>query len=157
MAEEYERYKYDQARAYLEHVRALSCRTQALRAEVEAQRELADGVRAMRYGEGGGGGAETDRMAETVARLQDLVRGYCAELSAYVSEQQAAHERVGLMDRPEHAQAITGYYLLGRTWERVCVDMGYTWDGMMKLRRRAVAEFYDVMPPEWRDPRHPAV
>ena len=55
MAEtEYERYKYDQARAYLEHVRSLSCRTQALRAEVEAQRELADGVRAMRYGEGGG-------------------------------------------------------------------------------------------------------
>lgn len=157
MAEEYERYKYDQARAYLEHVRALSCRTQALRAEVEAQRELADGVRAMRYGEGGGGGVEADRMAETVARLQELVRGYCAELAAYVSEQREAHERVRLMDRPEHAQAITGYYLLGRTWERVCVDMGYTWDGMMSLRRRAVTAFYDVMPAEWRDPRHPAV
>lgn len=158
MAEtEYERYKYDQARAYLEHVRALSCRTQALRAEVDAQRELADGVKAMRYGEVGGGGADGDRMAETVARLQELVRGYCAELSVYVSEQQAAHERVKLMERPEHAQAITGYYLLGRTWERVCVDMGYTWDGMMSLRRRAVSAFYDVMPCEWRDPRHTAV
>lgn len=158
MAEtEYERYKYDQARAYLEHVRSLSCRTQALRAEVEAQRELADGVRAMRYGEGGGGSAEADRTADTVARLQELVACYCAELAEYVSEQQAAHERVRLMERPEHAQAITGRYLLGRTWERVCVDMGYTWDGMMKLRRRAVTEFYDVMPTEWRDPRHPAI
>lgn len=154
---EYERYKYDQARAYLEHVRSLSCRTQALRGEVEAQRELADGVRAMGYGEGGGGSAGDGRMAETVARLQELVDDYCAELSAYVSEQQEAHERVGLMDRPEHAQAITGYYLLGRTWERVRVDMGYTWEGMMSLRRRAVAAFYDVMPAEWRDPRHPAV
>ena len=77
MAEtEFERYKYDQARAYLEHVRALSCRAQALRAEVEAQRELADGVRAMRYGEGGGDCAGADRMADTVARLQELVEGY---------------------------------------------------------------------------------
>ena len=35
--------------------------------------------------------------------------------------------------------------------------MGYTLNGMMKLRRRAVTEFYDVMPTEWRDPRHPAL
>lgn len=158
MAEtEFERYKYDQARAYLEHVRALSCRTQALRAEVEAQRELADGVRAMRYGEPGAGRAGDDRMAETVARLQDLMAGYCVELSGYVAEQQAAHGCVKLMERPEHAQAITAHYLLGRAWERVCVDMGYTWDGMMSLRRRAVIAFYDVMPAGWRDPRHPAV
>ena len=142
MAEtEFERYKYDQARAYLEHVRALSCRAQALRAEVEAQRELADGVRAMRYGEGGGDGVE----------------GYCSELAGYVAEQDRAHACVRLMERPEHVQAITGRYLLGRSWERVCVDMGYTWDGMMKLRRRAVTEFYDVMPTEWRYPRHPAL
>ena len=158
MAEtEFERYKYDQARAYLEHVRALSCRAQALRAEVEAQRELADGVRAMRYGEGGGDGAGADRMADTVARLQDLVEGDCSELAGYVAEQDRAHACVRLMERPEHVQAITGRYLLGRSWERVCVDMGYTWDGMMKLRRRAVTEFYDVMPTEWRYPRHPAL
>ncbi|TNU89030.1 hypothetical protein FIC87_12585 [Eggerthella lenta] len=154
---EYERYRYDQARAYLEHVRALSCRTAALRAEVEAQRELADGVKAMGYGGRGSSGAQPDRMAETVARLQELVEGYCTELAAYVAEQEAAHERVRLMERPEHVRAITSYYLLGRTWERVCVDMGYTWDGMMALRRRAVTAFYDVMPTEWRDPRHPAV
>lgn len=154
---EFDRYKYDQARAYLEHVRALSCRTQALRAEVEAQRELADGVRAMRFCEGGAGGAGDDKMVEAVARLHELIADYAAELSEYVSEQRAAHERVRLMERPEHAQAITGYYLLGRPWERVCADMGYTWDGMMSLRRRAVTAFYDVMPLEWRDPRHPAV
>lgn len=158
MAEtEIDRYKYDQARAYLEHVRALSCRTQALRAEVEAQRELADGVKAMRYGDGVGGCSGDDRMAETVARLQELISGYCAELARYVDEQEAAHGCVVLMDRPEHAQAITAHYLLGRAWERVCVDMGYTWDGMMKLRRRAVTEFYDVMPIEWRDPKYPAI
>lgn len=158
MAEtEIDRYKYDQARAYLEHVRALSCRTQALRAEIEAQRELADGVKAMRYGECGSASPQPDRMADTVARLQKLVQGYCEELARYVDEQETAHGCVMLMERPEHAQAIASYYLLGRAWERVCVDMGYTWDGMMSLRRRAITAFYDVMPVEWRDPRHPAI
>ncbi|MBX9035048.1 hypothetical protein [Gordonibacter massiliensis (ex Traore et al. 2017)] len=159
MAEEteIERYRYDQARAYLEHVRALSCRTSALRAEVDAQRELADGLKAIRYGECGARRAQTDQMVETVARLQELVKDYCAELAAYVAEQETAHGCVRLMERPEHVQAITSHYLLGRTWERVCVDMGYTWDGMMKMRRRAITEFYDVMPTEWRDPRHPAI
>lgn len=154
---EFERYKHDQARAYLEHVRALSCRTKALSAEVEAQRELADGIKSMGCAGGGGGGVDPDRIAETVARLQDLISRYCVELSAYVDEQQTAHERINSLTRHEHAQALASYYLLGLTWERVCVDMGYTWDGMMKLRRRAVTEFYDVMPVEWRDPRHPAM
>lgn len=154
---EFERYKYDQARAYLEHVRALSCRLDSLRAEVEAQRELADGVKAMRYGEGGGGSAQSDQVAETVARLQKLVQDYCVELASYAAEQETAHACVKLMERPEYVQAITSYYLLGRTWERTCVDMGYKWDGMMKLRRRAIVEFYNVMPTERRDPRHPAI
>lgn len=92
-----------------------------------------------------------------VVRLHDLIQNYCAELACYVDEQNVAHACVRLMERPEYVQAITGHYLLGRTWERVCVDMGYTWDGMMTLRKRAVTAFYDVMPTEWRDPRHPAI
>lgn len=40
--------------------------------------------------------------------------------------------------------------MLGKTWEMVCVEMGYSYSGMMKLRRRAVDEVYDLMPEEWR-------
>ncbi len=157
MAEtEFERYKYDQARAYLTRARPV---VQGAGPFAPRSRHSASSLKVCGQcpGEGCGDCAGADRMADTVARLQELVEGYCSELAGYVAEQDRAHACVRLMERPEHVQAITGYYLLGRPWERVCADMGYTLNGMMKLRRRAVTEFYDVMPTEWRDPRHPAL
>lgn len=158
MTEEYERYKRMQASRWMEHVRSLGRRVRSIAEEIEAQRELASGVQAVRYdGAPSGGAASGDAIPNAVARLQELIAEYVAEQAGYVEEQREAHEALRLIEDDACRDALTKHYLLGCNWERVCVDMGYTWDGMMALRRRALLAAYDRMPARWRDPMHPAI
>ena len=158
MAGEYERYKADRAAAYFKRVRSLSAKAAALRAEVDAQRAQADGLQGIDYAAMCGGGSPSpDAVPNAVIRLQGAVDAYCAELCALVDAQREAHDVIHGAERPEYAAALSRYYLAGESWEEVCVAMGYTWDGMMKLRLRALSDAYDRMPHAFRDPRHPAV
>ena len=61
------------------------------------------------------------------------------------------------MQDPTEALCLTLYYVDAcDTWERVCVEMHYSYDGMMKLRRRALVHAYDVMPHIERNPTYRA-
>lgn len=158
MTEEYERYRRSQAARWLEHVRGLGNRIRTLRSEIEAQRDIAAGVQAVCYdGMPKSPNASADAIPNAVAALQELIAEYLTEQAGYVAEQREAHEALRLIDDPECVECLTLYYVIGRNWERVCVDMGYTWDGMMTLRRRALCAAYDHMPTRWRDPAHPAI
>ena len=50
------------------------------------------------------------------------------------------------MPDPTEARVLRLRYLLGWKWENICVEVGYSYDGIMKLRRRALVSFYEVMP-----------
>lgn len=157
MTEEFERYKRAQAAKWLDHVRGLSIRAEKLKAEADMQRDQMDGVKGVSYDGGGGGSPSDDAVLRAVARLHAAIRRYAEEMAELVSEQEAAHDALAKLDKAEHEVALSKHYILGETWEKVCVDMGYTWDGMMTLRRQALSAAYEVMPPRWRDPLHPAV
>lgn len=156
MTDEYERYKAAQAARWLDSVARAGRRLAVLRDEIDERRADAEGVRAIAYDGMPNGSPRTDSMEAAVARLDELIRDYVAEEAGYVAMQRDAHERLRGLD-PACSECLTRRYLLGWKWERVCVEMGYSWDGMMSLRRRALSEAYGVMPHEWRDPTHPAI
>lgn len=157
MTEEYERYKASMAAQWLEHVAKVGRRLRALEDEIAAQRANAEGVQAVCYDGMPRSPSDGQALPNAVIRLQDLIADYCEEQAEYVEVQRDAHERLRKMDDPSRAECLAKHYLLGWKWERVCVHMDYTWDGMMGLRRRALADAYDVMPPAWRDPVHSAL
>lgn len=158
MTEEYDRYKRAQASRWLEHVRRLGGKCRALQREVEEQRALASGLKGLDYSAPVvRSSASADGTPEAVIRLLDVIEEYCTELEGYVDEQHAAHAALNDMPDELGAEALKRHYLCGQSWESCCVAMGYTWDGMMSLRKRAVLELYDHMPAEWRDPAHQAV
>ena len=87
---------------------------------------------------------EADEMGELYESLADSVSGRVAKAQAALAA----------MDNQAGARALSLYYLAfdvnGKrkygTWEKVCVEMDYSYDGMMKLVRRAKLELYDYMP-----------
>lgn len=156
--DEWERYRRAQAERWLKHVMALGRRVRALQDEIECQRDMAAGLKGVDYdGMPKASGSSADAMPNAVIKLQGLIAEYCAELDGYVLEQREAHEALSALDDGATREALTRHYLLGRPWEQCCVEMGYTYDGMMKLRRRALSCAYDVMPFRRRDPMHPAI
>lgn len=158
MSEEFEKYRADQASRWLEHVMASGAKVRSLQAEIDEQREIAAGVSSPAVdGMPRARAATADALPDAVARIESLIAEYCAELAAYVDEQREAHRALSAMPNAAHAEALKRRYLLCRPWPQVSEEMGYTKDGMMKMRRRALCEAYDVMPANWRDPRHPAI
>lgn len=157
MTEEYERYKAAQAARWLEDIAQAYTRCETLRAAIEFERSIAEGVQAVNYDGMPRARSSGDAMPNAVIRLQDACAEFDAELAAFVDMQTDAHERLSRMPDAACAGCLERHYLLGHGWERVCVDMGYAWQGMMSLRKRALAMAYDVMPTERRDPMQPAI
>lgn len=136
------------ATAYLEHVRSLKTRIDALQEEIDLNSDMLGTT--TRYREKVSKSGDPKSFENSVIRLHDLIEDYCTELAEYVDEQHVAHDVMRRLSRPEYARALTAYYVRGKSWELCCVDMGYTWQGMMSLRKKAVQEVYDFMPEAWR-------
>lgn len=150
MTDESQRWRADRARDYLEHVRGLSRSLESRQQEIEALRSkmLPQGI--VYGGMPGSPNAYGDAIPDGIAKLEALIASYCDELAQCIAEVEAAHRALNRMDSQHEAEALRRYYLAGQSWELVCVEMHYTWNGMMTLRRRALANLYGCLPLEWK-------
>lgn len=137
------------AKAYLDYVRSLTSRIDTLQESIEQQRSvlLPQGIN---YREAVSQTSDIDALEKGIVQLQEMISDYCTELQEFVEQQRVAKCVLDRLSRHEYAIALTKYFLQGKTWEQVCVDMDYSYRGMMKLKRAALPEVYDLMPEQWR-------
>lgn len=157
MTEEFEQLKADEARAYLRHVRDLGMRVRGLQASIEDARSrlLPAGIA---YDKGGGGsGCYADAMPDGVAKVQELIADYAAELAALVDEQRRARECIAKVGNAMWRETLEGYYLRGERMELIAVRLGYSYESVKKFHRHGLAEVWAHMPAEWRSPMEPAL
>ena len=144
---EWDDWRVEQAHAYLERVRRMGADCAGLRRLVEDARANLGAVRGLDYSRGGGTQtAGDDAIVNEIAAVQESVASYVAKLAEYEDERHRAAMAVDRMPDPTEARVLRLRYLLGWKWENICVEVGYSYDGIMKLRRRALVSFYEVMP-----------
>lgn len=155
MDSELERYKSEQAHVYLERIRRMGEDCAGLQEQIDDAYSRVKGIdySAVRVSSS----PNADGIPDAVIALMDKVRDYVVDLSEYEDERHAAHKALMRMGDAVEARALRYRYFLGWKWEKVCTEMDYTWDGMMTLRRRALAHYWDVMPASERDPMHSAI
>ena len=156
MTEEFERMKADEARAWLRHVRDLGMRVRGLQASIDDARSrlLPAGVS---YDGAGGGGCYADAMPDGVAKVQELIADYAAELAALVDEQRRARECIASVSRAVCRETLEGYYIRGESFEMIAVTLGYSYESVRLFHRLGLAEVWGSMPAEWRTPIAPAL
>lgn len=158
MTEEWERYRRGQAAKWLEHVYRMGIRVETMKREIDAEREAACGLKAIQYdGMPKAPTSTGDALPSAVIRIQERIAAFVEEMARYTDERGRAHDALSGMSDPLEHRALTYHYLLGYSWEECCVRMHYSYDGMMKLRARALCSAYDLMPLEWRDPMERAI
>ena len=123
--------------------------------QADAMRAMADNLRGIDYTRDMVRTSPTaDAIPDAIIAADEMGELYGAladSTSRRIAQAQAA---LAAMENQGGARALSLYYLTydanGRrkydTWEKVCVKMDYTYDGMMKLIRRAKLELYDLMP-----------
>lgn len=135
--------------AYLKYVRSLKFRIAAIHEEIEALRATLE-LTGIQLNESVVTSTKGDTLEAGVIELQELIGTYCTELAEYTEAQEEAHKALSHLSRPEYIQALTLYYLCGKTWVQIRVKMNYSKQHMMAIRKAAVFELYDYLPEEWR-------
>lgn len=146
------RYRADEAHAYLERVRQMGDDCAGMREQVEDAKARLYEVRGIDYArQPGSPNANVDAIPNAVASVQDAVAAYIEKLAEFEDERRLASMAVDRLADPSEARVLRLRYLLGWKWERICYEMGYSWQGMMSLRLRALSSFYDVIPHRHRE------
>lgn len=150
MNDESQRWRADRARDYLEHVRGLSRSLESRQQEIEALRSkmLPQGI--VYSGMPGSPNAYGDAIPDGIARLQELIASYCDELAACIEEVERAHRLVESLPTNEQRDILRMKYLLGYSWERVAVNVGYSRRTTIRRANRALCELFYTLPREWR-------
>lgn len=152
MDDEMRAYRIDQAHAYLERIRKLGDDCAALQQEVDDARERASGLTGIDYARDRvSTSANDDGMVNAVVSIRQAINDYTVKLSEFLDERKQASDALNRMDDYTEAKALRLRYICCMDWESVCVQMHYTYDGMMKLRRRALCSYWEVMPMAERD------
>ena len=158
MSEEYDRYRIAQAKAWLARVRKLASYERALRDIADQQLEMADGLKGIDYAaDRVAASSDGDAIPRAVEAHMEAVASLLAiadEAARMIGE---AAEAIARLDDPTEASALARYYLKGDRWEQVCVDMCYSWQGIMAIQRRALLHVYEFMPACERDPMERAI
>ena len=157
MIGEMQRYREQQSKAYLQEIRDLFIHVRALQAEIDVQRETAAGLTGIDYTKlNVAASANGDAIPNAVARLVDLIRRACADLSECAARQDEARRCLDEMGGIE-ADILKLRYLLAMSWKGVAATLGYSVDRLKVLHRDALFCFYDYMPAHARDPKHRAL
>lgn len=150
--DEFEKYRYEQARAWLDHVKGLQRACEHSGDLIRVFERIADAVKGIDYTSEHVSGTPTARgIEDALARLDDLRTQYEADRTEYGAEAADAASRLsGLVDKDE-CRALIKHYCDGQEWADVARDMHFSEARIYEIRRSGVLAAYGVMPPEWRD------
>lgn len=151
-------YKIETAHRWLDGIRRQGIESQRLCALVEDLRYKATGLTAIDYAaHSPSQGPNKDAIPNAISVIQTAIAHYTTALAELTAAQHTADLALTKMDDTSLRAALTYHYLLGLEWCIVAKKMHYSESGLMKLRKRALAAAYDVMPLSERDPLPKAI
>lgn len=133
---------------YIEEIKGMRHRMDQLHDELECIRSLMlpHGVS---YEEAVTTSPSLDAMGNRFARYAELEERFALECEEFCARIAECHTLMGLL--PAHyARALTLWYVSNKNWGEIAREMGYTRDGIMRIRRNALNELYDHIPEEYR-------
>ena len=144
--------EYQQARAWLEHVRGLKVAEERAARLMELMEGIAEGAKGIDYTREKVSGSQAKGMLEeSIARIEEQRASFEASSVAYRAEANAAMDRLSSLDDPDEYEALAHHYCGGLEWSEVASLMHFSEARIYEIRRAGVLHAYDVMPDEWRE------
>lgn len=154
-------WKAQQADAWLRDARNMWKECARLQAMARDAREMADGLRAVRYDTIGGGSGMAhgdDAIAARLVRLESIEQRYTDALIDACDFRSEAWECIDKVQDATSRLLLQSYYIDCETWERSADRVGYSYRyAFGTLRPRALASVWEFMPARYREPLEPAI
>lgn len=156
--DEWDGLRRERARAYLVDIRSLKIRADGMANVVAELEDAAEGVKAVDYSRPSvSSPAYGDAVPDAVAAIMAAKAKHVERLAQWAER---VDEAEGLLSRMEHkdlASVLERHYLLGHTVERIAYELDYSVRAVDYKIAEGCIELYDLLPAEYRIPRHPAM
>lgn len=93
---------------------------------------------------------DPDTLADGIARLDAIRESYRRQLDRYTVTAREFVEVVSHLDEAP-ARIMLRHYAELATWRELCKEFGYSYSGLMKLRRRSLLGIYPHIPERYKD------
>lgn len=84
--------------------------------------------------------AQTSKDPHKMDRIVELENQIDQKVDLLYETQIEIGDMIGHLENQAHREALTGYYLSMMTWERVAVEMHYSFHHVMRIRKEAIRE-----------------
>lgn len=139
-------FKASTSAMWLEEVRRLKKEADLAYDLMLDERRMLDGLKGIDYAKVPTGSSQ-DPMLGSIERLEASMGRYSEKMAEYIEERDKAAASIRLIAMPGRA-VLAYYYLAGKTWPWIERRLSYSHGGVMKIRRQALTELFDVMPPD---------
>lgn len=155
--EEYKGYCAKQAHDWLVLIHNAKVEVDTLRLIIENERELLDGLKGLSYDGLGGGSGEDNPLDAHIDNISEGIKNYTASLANYIDMLNEAWRAVEKLEDATDRYILSAHYFTGMPWAEVEKGIHYSHRTVMRKRLKALAELYEYMPLQYRDPRPPAL
>lgn len=113
-------------------------RARAILNEIHDLKDLATKI-TVTFNDMPGGGGSTDKIGAIVANIVDLQTELAAQAKTMRAEQEIVQDVIDAVDDPDLRQLLLLRYINGWKWERIAVDMNYSWRHTLRLHGAALS------------------
>lgn len=82
------------------------------------------------------GEAEQDRLGQLLIQIEELIDLYNEKFNKLFKQQVEIEKCIDKLEDPIDRNIMRLKYLEGYTWEKVCVELSYSWNGIHKKHRK---------------------
>lgn len=123
---------------YLQQVRLCDIHIRRLTEDLERTRDMTTQITARLNVAPVSGSHEQDKLGGAVAKIVDLEKDINDAIEEYVSIKNDVIKTLGKVEDANQLNVLYNRYVLGRTWEEIACDMGYSYYGVCKLHGKAL-------------------
>jgi DNA-directed RNA polymerase specialized sigma subunit len=130
---------------YFLNVKRLNATVNAKIEKVQLIRKQLESIGCVDYSKDIVSGSHSDsQICDGVAKLIDFENELSKQIEELCSLQSEAIQRIDSMIYADYRLVLTLRYLNSKTWEQIAVDMGFTFQWVQELNKRALIQFDEL-------------
>lgn len=129
----------EEKKQYLRRYQAAKRRAKMIQEEIDELRSSKTSP--IGLGDGLPHGSGTSDLSGYAARLDELLRELEAEREMQMVTYREIRQRIGMVPDPTEQEILSRRYLLWQSWEKIAVEMGYSYRNVTRLHGYALKHF----------------
>ncbi len=129
----------EEKKQYLRRYQAAKKRAKEIQEEIDALRSSKTSP--VGLGDGMPHGSGTSDLSGYAARLDELLRELAAEQEMQMIVYREIRQQIGMVSDATEQEILSRRYLLGQSWEKIAVEMKYSYRHVTKLHGYALNHF----------------